>query len=158
MAEVRIADRVEVAAAVGAVWAAIRDPAAHARWHPFVTEIDGEHRLGTERACRVEVGRRAGKTRERCIAEEAERRLAWTIEEDSSGFLRFATDWTAGFELQPIGAERTRVSAVSVFRPRSVLVRPMLPMVRRKFHATQLAILAGLKDAVERGSHARIAV
>jgi hypothetical protein len=156
VAEVRVADQAEVAAPVGVVWAAIRDPVTHARWHPFVTEIHGEHRRGATRACRVELGRRTGETRERCIVEEPERRLAWTIDEDSSGFLRLATDWSAGFELEPAGAERTRVTAVSAFHPRSFLVRPMLPLVRRKFHVTQLAILAGLRDMVEQGNDARI--
>jgi hypothetical protein len=156
VAEVRIADQVDVAAPTGAVWDAIRDPVAHARWHPFVTEISGEHRRGATRACRVDLGRRTGETHERCIAHEHERRLAWRIEEDSSGFLRLATDWTAGFELEPAGPERTRVTAVSAFRPRSLLVRPMLPLVRRRFGATQRAILAALRDKVERGNNARI--
>lgn len=149
MGEVRIVDQIAVAASAGAVWNAIQDPAAHARWHPFVTKITGEHRVGATRGCEVDLGKRKGETRERCISAEAERRIAWRIEEDSTGFLRLVTDWTAGFELEPDGSGRTRVVAKSTFAPRTFLVRPMLPLVRRKFHTTQRAILDALKRAVE---------
>jgi uncharacterized protein YndB with AHSA1/START domain len=150
MGEVRIIDEISVAAPAVAVWAAIEDPATHARWHPFVTRITGEHRVGATRGCHVDLGKRKGETRERCISAEADRRLVWRIEEDSTGFLRLVTDWTAGFELEPDGSGRTRVVAKSAFSPRTFLVRPLLPLVRRKFHATQRAILAALKEAVER--------
>jgi Polyketide cyclase / dehydrase and lipid transport len=156
MRELRIVDEIAVAASAEAVWAAIRDPAAHARWHPFVIRIHGEHRLGATRACEVTIGKRTGETRERCIADDGERRLIWRIEEDSTGFLRLVSDWTAGFELAPHGPENTRVRAESSFRPKSFLVRPMLQIVRRKFHTTQREILGALKQAVERESHARI--
>jgi hypothetical protein len=117
-----------------------------------VTQITGEHRVGASRACRVELGRRPGETRERCIADETERRIAWSIEQDGTGFLRLVSDWTAGFELQADGSETTRVRAESGFRPKSFLVRAMLPMVRRKLHVSQREILGALKDAVERSS------
>jgi uncharacterized protein YndB with AHSA1/START domain len=156
MGEVRIIDETSVAAPPGAVWAAIEDPAAHARWHPFVTRITGEHRVGEVRECRVDLGRRHGETRERCIAAEAEREIAWQIEADSTGFLRLVTDWRAGFELKPDGAGQTQVVAASGFAPRTILVRPMLPLIRRKFHRTQREILAALKHAAEEKGNARI--
>jgi uncharacterized protein YndB with AHSA1/START domain len=150
MGEVRIVDEIALGARPGAVWAAIEDPAAHAGWHPFVTRISGDHRLGARRACEVDLGKTKGHTRERCIAHEAERRIAWRIEEDSTGLLRLVSDWTAGFELRPDGSGSTLVTAESVFRPKSLLVRPMIPLVRRKFHQTQRTILGALKDTVER--------
>jgi uncharacterized protein YndB with AHSA1/START domain len=149
MGEVRIVDEIAVGAPPDAVWAAIEDPAAHAGWHPFVTRISGEHRFGAHRACHVDLGKRTGQTRERCIAHEAERRIAWRIEEDSTGFLRLVSDWSAGFELRPDGSATTLVTAESTFRPKTLLLRPMIPLVRHKFHGTQRAILGALKDAVE---------
>lgn len=155
MREVRIVDEVAVDALPGAVWAVIDDPAAQAGWHPFVTRISGEHRLGASRACDVDLGTRTGRTSERCIAHEAGRRIAWRIEEDSTGFLRLVSDWTAGFELEPDGSGTTLVTAESTFRPKSVLVFPTIPLVRRKFHDTQRTILSALKDAAERSATAR---
>lgn len=149
MSTIRIEDEVVVDAPTEEVWAAIEDPDAHAGWHPFVTGITGEHRLGATRRCAVAIGKKTGVTGERCIEHEPERRIAWRIEEDSSGFLRMVTDWTAGFGLESRNG-RTVVRAESVFRPRNVLVRLMLPVVRRKFHGAQQAILAGLKTSVER--------
>jgi hypothetical protein len=150
MAEIRIEDEVVVNASNPVVWLAIKDPALHAKWHPFVTQIDGEHRLGATRTCNVELGKKVGQTTERCVEDEEGRKVAWSIEEDSTGFLRLVSDWTAGFRLEPRDAETTQVTAESVFRPRNVLVRLMIPLVRRKFHQAQRAILAGLKQAAER--------
>jgi uncharacterized protein YndB with AHSA1/START domain len=142
-------DEVALDAPPGDLWLAIEDPAVHAGWHPFVTRISGEHRLGAHRACDVDLGKRMGQTSERCIAHEAERRIAWRIEEDSSGYLRLVSDWTAGFGLRPEGSATILVTAESTFRPKSLPVRPMLPLIRRKFHETQRTILGALKDAVE---------
>ena len=53
-----------------------------------------------------------------------------------------------GFSL----AERdgaTIATAHSTFHPNNLLVRAMLPMIRRRFHQTHQAILRGLQDAVE---------
>jgi uncharacterized protein YndB with AHSA1/START domain len=148
MASVRILDELIVRAPISDVWAAIKNPAAHVAWHPFLTGIEGEHALGATRACSVTVGGKQGTTRERCIEEEQERRISWAIEEDSTGFSHMVSDWRAGFSLEPAGPA-TRVVAESVFRPRSVLIRIMSPIVRRKFHHTQRAILVGLKNACE---------
>jgi uncharacterized protein YndB with AHSA1/START domain len=107
MGEVRIVDEAVMAAPAAAVWAAIADPAEHARWHPFVTRIRGEHRLGATRSCQVDLGRRKGETRERCISAEPERRIAWQIDGDSTGFLRLVTEWTAGFHLESANQRAT---------------------------------------------------
>jgi len=148
--QVHIADEVVVNAPTPTVWREIKDPALHTEWHPFVTQISGEHSLGATRSCAVLLGKKAAETKERCVAEDDERRLAWKIEEDTSGFLRMVTDWTAGFRLEPADAGATRVIAESDFAPKNALVRLMMPMVRRKFHGAQRAILAGLKDAAEK--------
>jgi uncharacterized protein YndB with AHSA1/START domain len=100
MGEVRIADETVKAAPAAAVWAAGADPAERVRWHPFVTRIRGEHRLGATRSCKVDLGRRKGETPERRIPAEPGRRIAWRNEEDSIGFLRLVTDWTAGLHLE----------------------------------------------------------
>jgi hypothetical protein len=145
---VRIVDELVVRAPISDAWAAIKDPAAHVAWHPFLTGIDGEHVLGATRSCSVTVGGKQGTTCERCVAEEHERTISWAIEEDSTGFSRMVSDWRAGFSLEPACAG-TRVAAESVFRPRGLLIRIMGPIVKRKFHVTQRAILAGLKSACE---------
>lgn len=64
--------------------------------------------------------------------------------------------WCSGFSL----AERdgaTIVAAHSAFRPSNMFVRAMLPVIRRKFHQTQQAILRGLQEAVEGDRAARAA-
>lgn len=58
------------------------------------------------------------------------------------------SDWRAGFRLE----QRDRgalVKAWSAFTPKNVLVRVMSPVIRRKFHETQKAILEGLKRSLE---------
>jgi hypothetical protein len=70
------------------------------------------------------------------------------IEEESTGFGRMVTGWRAGFELA--GSDgATVVTAESTFRPKNLLVLAMLPIIRRKLHRTQQAILRGLKDSLE---------
>lgn len=150
MTEVRIEDDIMVSAKPADVWQAIKDPAVHADWHPFVTGIEGEHALGATRACHVLIGKKRGQTRERCVEDVAERRIAWAIEEDSSGFLRLVSDWKAGFRVEPMDGAGSRVTAESVFRPKNVVARVMTPLIRRKFHGAQRAILMGLKGSAER--------
>lgn len=148
MSEVRIADELRLDAPIGVVWRAIADPAAHARWHPFVSAIAGGHELHESRSCSVRVGKKERTTTERCVEREEGVRIAWTIEEDSTGFGRMVTGWRSGFSLaEHDGA--TIVIAQSTFRPTNLLVRAMLPLVRRKFHQTQRAILRGLQEALE---------
>jgi uncharacterized protein YndB with AHSA1/START domain len=145
---VQIKDEVVVNAPVAEVWNAIKDPALHAEWHPYVTRISGEHTLGATRTCSVLAGKKGGETKERCIEDDEEQRLIWAIEEDSTGFSRMVSDWRAGFVLWQRNAA-THVAAQSTFVPRNPLVRVMSPIIRRKFHQAQRNILASLKDAVE---------
>lgn len=153
MAEVDIRDEMVVRAPISTVWQAIKNPAVHAAWHPFVTSISGEHEQGAVRRCVIRIGKKDGHTEERCSACEHESKILWRIEKDSTGFSGMVSDWTAGFLLKP-AANDTLVTASSVFRPRRWFVRLMLPFIRRKFHQTQIAILSGLKEHVEgRGGH-----
>jgi uncharacterized protein YndB with AHSA1/START domain len=152
MSEVKIEDEIRVNAATFEVWEAIKDPTTHARWHPFVTEISGEHSLGRVRTCSVIVGRKSGQTKERCVEEEQNSRIIWAIDEDSTGFGRMVSGWSAGFALQERDGA-TLVTAYSTFQPNNMLVRAMIPVIRRKFHHTQRAILSGLKDSLEAGPH-----
>ena len=66
------------------------------------------------------------------------------------------SDWRSGFSLTEHGGA-TVGTAYSTFRPNNVLVRATLPMIRRKFHKTQKAILRGLQETVERDPAARVA-
>jgi hypothetical protein len=148
VSEIRIEDRITIEASTIEVWRALKDPAEHARWHPFVSEIAGEHRLGETRTCSVHVGGKRGETRERCTVEEQASRIAWLVEEDSTGFGRMVSNWRAGFSLTERG-DATVVAAESTFEPSNLLVRATLPIIRRKFHQTQRAILAALKASLE---------
>jgi uncharacterized protein YndB with AHSA1/START domain len=145
-----ITDEVVVKAPVGRVWKAIQDPGEHVAWHPFATRIDGEHALGGVRTCSVLVGKKPGTTRERCSAYDAGSEIMWAVEQDSSGFSRMVADWRSGFSLEPHGPDETRVRARSLFQPKRLSARVMMPMIRRKFHQTQRAILGGLRKHVER--------
>lgn len=148
MKHVRIDDETLITAEPAAVWQAIKSTAAHAHWHPFVTEIKGSHERGAVRACTVTIGGKIGHTSETCVADEPLKRILWRIDEDSSGFLRMVADWSAGFSLREAKGG-TVVTAESTFRPRNALSRLAMPLVRRKFHTAQRAILAGLEQYVE---------
>ena len=156
MSEVRIADELRLEAPIDAVWHAIEDSAAHARWHPFVSAIAGGHELYEIRSCSVRVGKKQGTTNERCVEREEGARIAWAIEQDSTGFGRMVSGWRSGFSLAELD-DATIVTAESTFRPNNALVRAMLPIIRRKFHQTQQAILRGLQEAVDGDRAARVA-
>lgn len=145
----QITDEVTVRAPVERVWAAIQDPGEHVTWHPFATRIEGAHTLGAMRECSVVVGGKPGTTREQCTQYEQARAIVWSVEQDSSGFSRMVSDWSAGFSLEPQGSGATRVTAQSLFTPR-LPARLMMPVIRRKFHQAQRAILDGLKQYTER--------
>jgi uncharacterized protein YndB with AHSA1/START domain len=145
-----ITDQVIVEAPVERVWGAIQDPGEHAEWHPFATSIEGEHALGSTRKCSVLAGKKPGTTEERCSTYDEARKIMWTIEQDSTGFSRMVSNWSAGFSLEPQGPGSTRVTAQSLFTPRRFFVRLMMPAIRRKFHQTQRAILDELKQYAER--------
>jgi uncharacterized protein YndB with AHSA1/START domain len=136
MSPVSIADELRLDAPIGVVWWAIADPTAHADWHPFVSEIVGGHELHEIRSCSVHIGKTAGTTKERCVEREEGARIAWTIEEDSSGFGRMVAGWHSAFNLAERDGGATLVTAESTFRPRNLLVRAMLPVIRRKVHET----------------------
>jgi uncharacterized protein YndB with AHSA1/START domain len=144
-----IEDQVTIHGRASEVWEAIRDPATHAEWHPFLTRITGEHRVGAVRRCDVIVGKKSGHTEERCTGCEHERNITWLIEKDTTGFSRMVSDWTAGFSLEPQGSVAVLVKANSTFVPKNLLVRLTMPLIRRKFHQTQQIILNGLKQFIE---------
>ena len=148
MSQVSVQDEIVVRAPTLDVWEAIESVERHAGWHRFVNEIVGEHELGATRTCAVSVGKKAGKTTERCVEYAPPHRIAWLIAEDSTGFSRIASDWHAGFKVAG-GDSGTLVTAWSTFRPRGPVLRLISPVVRRKFHDTQRAILAALKDGIE---------
>jgi hypothetical protein len=106
MSVVKIEDEIAVDAPALEVWKAIKNPSAHAQWHPFLTEISGEHGLKRN------------------------------------------PDFRAGFSLSPTN-RGTVVTATSTLEPKNMLVRAMLPLIRRKFHQTHHTILAALKHSLE---------
>lgn len=150
MSQISIQDQIVVNAAIHKVWEAIRDPAIHAEWHPFVTHISGEHELGAMRKCDVRVGNSPGHTEERCSSYEEGRMIIWSVEKDSTGFSRMVSNWAAGFALEARGANVTAVTAQSTFLPKNFFVRLMMPLIRRKFHQTQRVILSRLREFIEK--------
>lgn len=143
-----IEDEIAIDADAATVWGAIKDTAAHAAWHPMLTGIEGEHESGSRRRCSVRIGNRTGESVETCITERPFEEIAWRVDEDSSGFLKVAKDWTAGFSLRPHG-NGTVVTARSRFTPRNPIASLLLPLIRRRFHTAQRDILTGLKTFVE---------
>jgi hypothetical protein len=129
------------------VWTAIKAPDEHGTRHPFATAIKGVHKLGEVRECGVLVGGKPGTTRETCTAYDRGRAITWRIDADSSGFSRMVHGWTSGFRLKH-EHDSTVVTEWSDFRPKW-FVRPMLPMIKRRFHQTQQQILDGLRRHVE---------
>src|SRR5438876_9257804 len=150
MSRVEIRDEVVTRTPPDVVWDAIRDPSAHAEWHPFVTAIHGEHGPGETRRCDVLLGKKKAETEEMCTTYDEGKTILWRIDKDTSGFLRMVSDWTAGFVLEPAGSGGTRVTAHRAFKRKNPLIGLMMPMVRRKFHQVQQGVLAGLKQFVER--------
>jgi hypothetical protein len=142
-----IVDSLRLAAQRLNVWTAIEAPDEHATWHPFATAIKGAHALGEVRECDVLLGGKPGTTRETCTAYDPGRAISWRIDADSSGFSRMVHGWTSGFRLTD-EQNSTVVTAWSDFQPKW-FVRPMLPMIKRKFHQTQQQILDGLRRHVE---------
>lgn len=150
MSQVNLRDEMAVNAPLAKVWQAIREPATHAEWHPFLTRIVGEHKLGAIRKCDVMMGNKSGHTEERCSVYDEKRAILWSIEKDSTGFSRMVSDWTAGFSLDSKDSNTTIVTAQSSFNPKGLLTRLMMPIIKRKFHQTQQTILSGLKQFVEK--------
>ena len=137
-----IADSLQVHARAAEVWSAIADPARHAAWHPFVTTITGAHRERGRAGDPLRRHQEAGSVHEG-------REILWAIDRDTTGFSKMVSDWRAGFRLAvSADGETTTVCAISSFTPKPV-VRPLLPLIRRRFHQTQAAILAALKRHVE---------
>jgi hypothetical protein len=71
-----------------------------------VTDIAGEHELDHVRTCSVLVGNKHGQTTERCIEHDDGNRIAWKIEQDSTGFGRMVSDWQAGSPWRRATAQR----------------------------------------------------
>lgn len=151
MGQTRVEDVRVIRAPPSLVWAAIVDVKRHEAWHPFTRSISGGHALGDERRCVVVAGKKEGSTVERCVHREEERSIEWRIEEDTTGFSKMVSDWRAGFDVAPDGRGGTRVTARSVFTPRSPMARIGGPLIRRQFHKAQQAILAGLAAHVSSG-------
>jgi hypothetical protein len=149
VSNITVRDQIVVSRRVEEAWDAIQDPRAHVSWHPYVKRIEGEHELGASRKCEVRVGKRTGRTEERCVTCQREQTILWMIEKDTTGFSRMVSDWRAGFRLESKSPSATIVTAESTFRPERVSVRLMTPLIVRKFHRTQRAILAGLKQYCE---------
>lgn len=150
MPEVRIEDEVLIHAPLSAVWQVIKNPDAHARWHPYIIRITGDHRLGAMRICSVVLGGRPGATQERCIEieEDEQWRITWAIDDDTSGFSRRVSDWRAGFNLEHREGG-TLVTVHSTFRPNNVFVWLVSPWIGFRFHHTQRTILKRLQKFVE---------
>ena len=87
------------------------------------------------------------RPRSAASSEEPPSRIAWLIEEDSTGFGRMVSNWRAGLSLTERGA--ATIAAADTFRPSNLLVRAMRTIIRRKFHRTQQPILAALKESLE---------
>jgi hypothetical protein len=79
--------------------------------------------------------------------------MAWLVENSTA--LAGWSPTRARFALTKHG-DATVAAAESIFEPNNLLVRAMLPMIRRKFHEIQRTILASLKESLERDGDAAV--
>jgi hypothetical protein len=64
------------------------------------------------------------------------------------------SEWRSGFRVEGRDGA-TVVRAHSEFRPKNLLVRMVTPMVERRFHRAQRAILLGLKTWIDTSDRGR---
>lgn len=131
------------------LWGILMDSRLLPKWVPAVHEVElceatGET-VGAVRRCRVELGGRAGRMVERCIAVEPERRLAYLVEDESFGMRRIVADYGFRISLEPLAAVRTQVTIETFYTPRNPLYRVMNALVMRpRLRRVVGDLLAGL--------------
>lgn len=135
------------------IWSILEDSSRLPEWVPLVREVtrhEAREGPGTVRHCNVQFGTKRGYMVERCIEAVPERRLVHAVDDDSLGFNRMFADYTFALELEPEGAERTRVACEAFYEPRGLVGKVMNALLmRRKFAGARDQILSGLKRAAE---------
>lgn len=134
------------------VWAVLDDSANLPRWCPFMVKdtTGGKESMGATRECTIENGGRSGRVKERCIDYQPERRIMWTMDEDTLGITRMLEGFAFGFSLERLEDQRTRVTFEQRWRARTLLAKLLVPLVmRRQMAKTNERLLGYLKQYVE---------
>jgi uncharacterized protein YndB with AHSA1/START domain len=133
-APLRIPARATLAAPPARVWAALAEPGSWPGWFPLMTRAawstDAIARVGAEREVAL---RLLGRFRERMIAWEPERRVAFTMVGSTSPMARRLAE---DYRLAPDGAGGTTLDWVFAAEPTALgaLARPgLVPMMRGIF-------------------------
>jgi hypothetical protein len=135
-----IETEIEIDAPPARVWAVLIDFATYPTWNPFVRRIAGEPSTGA----RLDVllgppGKRPMRFRPTVLRAEPERELRWL----GHLLVRGLFDGEHAFELEPLGADRTRLRQSERFGGLLVpLVGGLLAETRRGFVAMNEALKA----------------
>lgn len=135
------------------IWSILEDSSRLPEWVPLVKEVtshESRESTGTVRRCNVQFGSKQGYMVERCVEAVPERKLVHAVDDDSLGFTKMFADYTFTLELEPEGADRTRVTCEAFYEPRGPLGKVVnAVLMRRKFAGARKQILSGLKRAAE---------
>jgi len=103
---VNISTTIEIDRPASVVWAALTDRDAYSQWNTFIRSWQGELELGARQTVRIEPTETMGQTfRPRIIDLDPGRLVVWLGRVGVPGIL----DGAHRFEVQPIGAHRTRL-------------------------------------------------
>ena len=142
---------------VGRVWSILMDSRLLPQWTNVVREVEscevsGES-IGAARRCRVELGGRAGRMVERCVALEAERHIAYVVEDESFGMRKMFDHYGFRISLQPTDVSHTEITIETFYTPRNALYSVMNAlMMRRQLRKVVDQLLSGLVDLSSGGA------
>ena len=123
----------EIAAAPSELWPLVSDPARLADWFDFAEGaevVEGEPGVGQRRRMHGSWGKKTSEIDQRVVDWEPPHRLAWEHEAErleGKPAPRFAAETRFSIELEPAGAEATRVRLTSrqvpASKPRGLVIR-----------------------------------
>src|SRR3954469_991589 len=123
----------EIPAAAGDLWPVVSDPARLADWFDFAEGaevIEGAAGVGQRRRMHGSWGKKKSEIDQRVVDWQPPRRLAWEHEAerlDGKPAPRFAAETVFSIDLEPAGADATRVRLTSrqvpASKPRGLVMR-----------------------------------
>jgi hypothetical protein len=139
-----ISHTIEIDAAPEAVWGELADTAAYPGWNPFVRRLDGQLEQGAQLSVEIEPPDGRAMTFKPTVLEaEPGRRLRWL----GRLLLRGLFDGEHSFEIEPLGANRSRLTQAERFS--GLLVRPLAGSTLEKTERGFEAMNRALKERVE---------
>lgn len=150
-ARVQGADELVIDASPNRIWDILVSSQELPKWMPVVQSTTGDREtVGSVRECEVVFNGKPGRVVESCVEAVPERRIAWTMDEDSYGFGRMLADYGFAFDLEPRGVASTLVRTASYYEPRNLVVHLMNWFsLRRQFRTVRKRALSGLQRLAE---------